>query len=71
MNNLTINLFYNCTILTVDKNDSKAEAMAIFKDKILAIGEVTEVRNEIDTFKELFKGHPMTRSQKHGPTKNF
>ena len=55
MNNLTINLYFNCTILTVDKNDSKAEAMAIFKDKILTIGEVTEVRNEIDTFKENFK----------------
>lgn len=55
MNNLIINLFYNCTILTVDKNDSKAEAMAIFKDKIIAIGELIEVRNEIDTFKENFK----------------
>ncbi len=52
MNNLTINLFYNCTLLTVDKNDSKAEAMAIFEDKILSIGEEGEVRNELDIFKK-------------------
>ncbi|TFG00296.1 MAG: amidohydrolase [Promethearchaeota archaeon] len=51
MNNLTINLFYNCIILTVDKNDSKAKAMAIYEDKILTIGEESVVRNEIENFK--------------------
>jgi predicted amidohydrolase YtcJ len=55
MSELTIKLFYNCTILTVDKIDSKAEAMAIFKDKILAIGKETEVHNETYKFKENFK----------------
>ena len=55
MNELTVKFFYNCTILTVDKDDLKAEAMAIFKDKILAIGKETEVRNETYKFKENFK----------------
>ncbi|MFX0137523.1 MAG: amidohydrolase [Candidatus Hodarchaeota archaeon] len=58
MSVLTIILFYNCTILMVDKNDSKAEAMAIYDDKILAIGKETEVRNEINHFKRKFKDDP-------------
>lgn len=43
-------LFYNCEILTMDKKNSTAESMAIFKDKIIAIGSENDVRNKIKEF---------------------
>ncbi|MFB0561474.1 MAG: amidohydrolase [Candidatus Lokiarchaeia archaeon] len=48
---MEIYLFYNCTILTMDSNDSEASAMAIFQDKILAVGSEKEVRNYIAEFR--------------------
>lgn len=45
---MEIYLFYNCTILTMDSNNSEASAMAILQDKILAVGSEKEVRNRID-----------------------
>lgn len=52
MDDLTIQLYHNCTILTVDKNNTIAEAMGIFKDKILAVGSKEKVNSEIDSFIE-------------------
>ena len=40
-------LFVDCEILTMNKSNSKAEAMAVFKDKILSIGTELQVRSEI------------------------
>ncbi|MGQ9722755.1 MAG: amidohydrolase [Candidatus Jordarchaeum sp.] len=48
---MEIYLFYNCTILTMDSNNSEASAMAILQDKILAVGSEKEVRNRIDEFR--------------------
>lgn len=45
-------LFHNCTILTVDENDSIAEAMGVVGDKILAVGTKKEVQSDITKFKE-------------------
>ncbi len=42
-------LFHNCTILTIDKDDSVAEAMAVSGGKILAVGTVERVRKAIAT----------------------
>ncbi|NVM53826.1 MAG: amidohydrolase [Candidatus Helarchaeota archaeon] len=52
MKHLTVKLFYNCEILTLDQNNSKAEAMAIFQDKILEVGIENHIRNEINQFIE-------------------
>jgi len=43
----TVFLFVDCEILTMNKLYSKAEAMAVFKDKILSIGPENQVRSEI------------------------
>jgi len=45
--NPTTFLFIDCEILTMNKSNSKAEAMAVFKDKILSIGPEQQVRSEI------------------------
>jgi len=47
-----IEFFFNCTILTVDQDNSKAEAMAIFQEKIIAIGTKERVRSDIKHFIE-------------------
>ena len=52
MESITIYLFTNCEILTIDEKDSIAEAMAIFNDKILAVGSDLTVITEINQFIE-------------------
>jgi len=52
MESITIYLFTNCEILTIDENDSIAEAMAIYNDKILAVGSDLTVITEINQFIE-------------------
>ncbi|HMF30007.1 MAG TPA: amidohydrolase [Candidatus Lokiarchaeia archaeon] len=47
MANSTITLIYNSTILTMDSQDSEAKAMAVYGDRILAVGTEDEVRSEI------------------------
>jgi len=47
----TINLFYNCEIITMNINSPTADAMAVFQDKIFSIGSENEVRDEISKFK--------------------
>ena len=47
-----VRFFFNCTILTVDKDDSISEAMAVFQDRILAVGSKDDVNLEIKTFIE-------------------
>ena len=55
MEELAVFLFYNCNILTIDKNETIAEAMGIFKNKILTIGTKLEVKSEILQFIEDLK----------------
>ncbi|MHA1427946.1 MAG: amidohydrolase [Candidatus Helarchaeota archaeon] len=45
-----ITLFINGDILTIDSNDTKATAMAIYQDKILAVGIEPQVRKMIAQF---------------------
>jgi predicted amidohydrolase YtcJ len=45
-----ITLFHHCTILTIDKGESIANAIAVFDGKILAVGTVERVRREIAAF---------------------
>ena len=52
MSDPTTTIFYNCDIFTVDKNNTKVEAMAIFNEKILAIGSEKKVRGELNNFIE-------------------
>jgi len=58
MKDLIIEFFFNCTILTVDQNNSRAEAMAIFGENIIAIGTKENVRSEIEQFIENYKKEP-------------
>jgi len=55
MHDLIIEFFFNCEILTVDQNDSRAEAMAIFQENIIAIGTKECVQSEIKQFIEDYK----------------
>ena len=55
MQDLIIEFFFNCEILTVDQNDSRAEAMAIFQEKIIAIGTEENVRSEMKQFIDNYK----------------
>jgi len=50
MGDLPVTLFHNCSILTMDSNDSEADAMAIFEGKILAVGTEPSVRAEAKSF---------------------
>ena len=54
MSNQNITLFHNCRIITVDRDNSIVEAMAIFKDKIIAVGAENDVRAKITSFKNKF-----------------
>jgi predicted amidohydrolase YtcJ len=47
---LSVTLFHNCKILTMDPNDSEVEAMAIFAGKIIAVGTESSVRHEAKKF---------------------
>ncbi len=49
---MEVTLFHNCTILTMDSYDSEASAMAIFQDRIIAVGSEREVRKRIAQFRE-------------------
>jgi len=55
MNDLIIEFFFNCEILTVDQKDTRAEAMAIFQEKIIAIGTKESVQSEITQFLEDYR----------------
>ncbi len=44
MENSTIQIFYNCSILCIDKKNTIAEAMAISEGKILAVGTFNDVQ---------------------------
>ncbi|NVM28008.1 MAG: amidohydrolase [Candidatus Helarchaeota archaeon] len=50
MQDKIVKMFFNCIILTVDANDTVAESMGIFQDKILAVGSKKEVSSEINSF---------------------
>ncbi|MEX2684366.1 MAG: amidohydrolase [Candidatus Sigynarchaeota archaeon] len=47
-----IALFHNCTILTIDKNESVAEAMAVNNGKIVAVGTLDWVQAAIAAFSQ-------------------
>ncbi|MHA1674228.1 MAG: amidohydrolase family protein, partial [Promethearchaeota archaeon] len=47
---MTITLFFNGIILTLDEEDTETEAMAIYEDKILCVGSEKEVRENISHF---------------------
>ncbi|MFX0135876.1 MAG: amidohydrolase family protein, partial [Candidatus Hodarchaeota archaeon] len=48
-------IFYNCVIYTVDEKNSQVDAMAVFKDKIIAIGTEQSVRNEVIRYFDDYK----------------
>jgi len=54
MEDLSVTLFRNCKILTMDSNDSEAEAMAVFGGKIVAIGTEPIVRAEARRFMQIY-----------------
>ncbi len=55
MQDSTILLFINCEILTMNEANTKAEAMAVFKEKILSIGTENEVRSEISKEQDIIE----------------
>ena len=46
-------LVYNATVYTVDSNFSKAEAVAVDKGKIVAVGNTKDLQNEFDAKEKL------------------
>ncbi len=50
MADFIITLFKNCEILTMNPKNPEAEAMAMFQGKILAVGSLKEVKDEIKRF---------------------
>ncbi len=51
-------IFYNCVIYAVDEKNSKAEAMAVFKDKIIAIGTEQSVREGVKEYFNTYQADP-------------
>ncbi len=49
---MKIKLFHNCLIYTVDQYDSIADAICIFRDKIISVGTEKKVRRDLKNFLE-------------------